>query len=69
MSAYNHYRARAAEYQQRAENAPNEQDKYSWLALAESWLGPQRLASYWNSRKRDAYQSADHCRIVVSHAH
>lgn len=38
MSAYNHYRARAAEYQQRAENAPNEQDKYSWLALAESWL-------------------------------
>jgi hypothetical protein len=43
LSAYNHYRARAAEYQQRAKNARNEDDKFSLLALAESWLQTAEL--------------------------
>ncbi len=37
MLGFNEYMARAAQCQQKAENARNEDDKQSWLALADSW--------------------------------
>ena len=38
MSAFDIYQARAAECQQKAKATQSEDEKQSWLALADSWL-------------------------------
>jgi hypothetical protein len=38
MYAFDIYQARAAECEQRAKDAQSEDEKQSWLALAESWI-------------------------------
>jgi hypothetical protein len=38
MYAFDIYQARAAECQQRARDAQTDDEKHSWLALADSWL-------------------------------
>ena len=38
MDAFDVYQARAAECQQRAKVAQTEDEKHSWLALADSWI-------------------------------
>jgi len=38
MYPFDIYQARAAECQQKAEVAQSEDEKQSWLALADSWL-------------------------------
>ncbi len=38
MDAFDLYQARAAECQQRAKVAQTEDERQSWLALADSWL-------------------------------
>jgi hypothetical protein len=38
MYEFDIYQARAAEYQQSAKDAQTEDEKQSWLALADSWL-------------------------------
>jgi hypothetical protein len=43
MYAFDMYQARAAECQQRAKNAQSDDEKQSWLALAESWLMTAQL--------------------------
>jgi hypothetical protein len=43
MSKYDHYRTRAAECQQKAKSARNDDDKHSWLAMADSWLKTAEL--------------------------
>jgi hypothetical protein len=43
MSKYDHYRARAAECQQKAKSARSDDDKHSWLAMADSWLKTAEL--------------------------
>jgi hypothetical protein len=43
MYEYNEYRVRAAEFQQKARSARTEDDKQSWLALADSWLQTAEL--------------------------
>jgi hypothetical protein len=43
MYPFDIYQARAAECQQRAKNAQTEDEKQSWLALADSWLTTAQL--------------------------
>jgi hypothetical protein len=43
MYAFDTYQARAAECQQRAKGAQTEDEKQSWLALADSWLMTAKL--------------------------
>jgi hypothetical protein len=38
MHGFDIFQARAAECQQRAKDAQTENEKQSWLALADSWL-------------------------------
>jgi hypothetical protein len=38
MNPFDTFQARAAECRQRAKDAQTEDDKQSWLALADSWL-------------------------------
>jgi hypothetical protein len=43
MYAFDDFQARAAECRRRAKNAQTEDEKHSWLALAESWRVTGRL--------------------------
>jgi hypothetical protein len=43
MYTFDVFQARAAECQQRAKNAQTEDEKHSWLALADSWLVTAQL--------------------------
>jgi hypothetical protein len=43
MSAFDIYRARAAECQQKAKTTQSDDEKQSWLALADSWLVTAQL--------------------------
>jgi hypothetical protein len=43
MYAFDIYQARAAECQQRARVAQSEDEKQSWLALADSWMMTAQL--------------------------
>jgi hypothetical protein len=52
MSEYNEYRVRAAEFQQKAKNASSEDDKHSWLALADSWLQTAELREILERQER-----------------
>jgi hypothetical protein len=48
MRDFNHYMARAAECQQKAKSARNEEDKQSWLAMADSWRQTAELQQTLN---------------------
>jgi len=56
MYPFDIFQARAAECQQRAKNAQTEDEKHSWLALADSWLVTAQLrqteATAWEPIKR-----------------
>jgi hypothetical protein len=52
MSEYNEYRARAAELQQKAKGAAGEDEKQSWLALADSWLQTAELQESLRRQER-----------------
>jgi hypothetical protein len=58
MPEFNVYRARVAEYQSKAKAALNEDDKQSWLALADSWLQTAELRQILERLKRDDPQRA-----------
>jgi hypothetical protein len=59
MGKFNQYTARAAECQQKAESARNEDDKQSWLALADSWLHTAELKSSLGKRPDHADDPID----------
>ncbi len=52
MSEYNEYRARAAEFRQRAKSASSEDEKHSWLAIADSWLQTAELNKILDHHER-----------------
>ncbi len=58
MFEFNHYRARAAECQQKAKTAGNEDDKHSWLAMADSWLQTAELHRVMDHHARVARAAA-----------
>ncbi len=43
MRSFGEYMAHVAECQEKAKSARNEEDKQSWLALADSWLQTAEL--------------------------
>jgi len=43
MNEFDIFQARASECEQRAKDAQTEDEKQSWLALAESWLVTAKL--------------------------
>jgi hypothetical protein len=55
---YNEYVARIAEYEQRAKTARNENDKHSWLAMADSWRQTAELRLILERQERDVHKVA-----------
>lgn len=43
MREFDHYMARVAECEQRAKGARSDDDKQSWLAMADSWRSTAEL--------------------------
>ncbi|MFZ3359718.1 MAG: hypothetical protein WA652_20500 [Xanthobacteraceae bacterium] len=53
MSEFSLHRARAAECQWKAKAALNEDDKQSWLAIADSWLQTAELREILERLERE----------------
>lgn len=58
MYEYDELVARAAECQWKAKTARNEDDKHSWLALADSWLQTAELQQVLKRLEQDNPQKA-----------
>jgi hypothetical protein len=61
---YKEYLARVAECERRAKSARNEDDKHSWLAMADSWRQTAELRQILERQERDVHKVVQ----VVAHA-
>ncbi len=54
MRSFSEYMAHVAECQQKAKSARNEEDRLSWLALADSWLQTAELKAKLSKQREQA---------------